>query len=894
MAINLSLATTIGVPAVGTIAGTSIQEVASVWDGANVHVFLAQNTATIAYYRFGQTAATGNLTSTTGTLTTPSGTISNVSAVLIGSTIHVIGTNPTTKTIQYWRVPTNATGAVGSPICSFSNGAAPTNSPNSNKIIYDGVNLHILASESNQVIYFRVDPGISANVTSVTATFSGITNPFRLDAVWEGSNIHLAVNASNANYYYRFAIDTTTNLTSPTINFTGGNNPNNVKIALGGGFLHVVASNFNTITYYRFTVTTVGTIGFTASVSVPSNAVGLAFFFDGTHLNVFENYGFSNTTFYFRFSTSVTSAQFSALVATTYSRNNGNWNFINVLWDGLYFHLFDLVIGQSSLSYTRSTQFDRRLTISQSLTLVVPASPIRRVASVLTLTGSVDGFSALFALRAGAAIPGLDYAFTATSDSAGTLNENFVYSGSAAEIAGDYRIVMGASRTLTLGTKGTYSDSFTLPSTGTLALSANTVITTEMVLVAGTTISGAYSLTIPYADPGLVLTNGATLIAPSIALNAPNFENGTRFYAARRQTFLIASASINTGGNTIALGNDLETGAAFAGRITNPATLAYVLLAAGAIKPTSTPQIESGNLYYVSANTSGVIQISESQGGAPLDFSTAGTNNGSGQVLIIVCATELINTTVSGGTGINQALTLPNNAQLEVAAQNIASGEATATTLFHRVLNWNSTTGATIAETFSLANNPDEIYNALIGEPIKSKRGLTVTITSTPSAVAGLAFDLSGNIEIDANAIVDASIAAPDAYLWMVSQRYTQAGIRFIRDQLIALSIMEFDLTGQLKIDNTADGIRNSPATPLVVFGNVYTAEGASIFADNTGSVRFEPFFVATSTGDGGFTSADRAQLAALNATLEDVGRFSEDALANAPSGSNSGFTGLV
>jgi hypothetical protein len=366
---------------------------------------------------------------------------------------------------------------------------------------------------------------------------------------------------------------------------------------------------------------------------------------------------------------------------------------------------------------------------------------------------------------------------------------------------------------------------------------------------------------------GITAGMGVTLETPQASLTVPAFEDGTRFYAARYQTFLVAASGISTGANTIALGHDMETGATFAGQITPPATLAYVLLASGATLPTSSPQLQSGNLYYVSANSSGVVQLSESEGGTALDFSAAGTNNGTGQTLIIVCTTQLINQIVSGGSGVTQALALPNNAKIEIAAQNVASGEAAATTLFSRVIAWNNTTGATIADTFSLANNPDPIYNELIGATITSKRGLAVTVTTTPSTVAGLSFDLSGNIELDANAIVDALIPAPDAYVWMIYQRYTQTGIRFIRNQLIALSIMEIDLTGQLRIDNTADGTRNSPATPLVILGNVYTAEGAEMYAPNTGTVRIEPFFVSdlTSAGDGSFTSDDRAKVEELH-----------------------------
>lgn len=391
-----------------------------------------------------------------------------------------------------------------------------------------------------------------------------------------------------------------------------------------------------------------------------------------------------------------------------------------------------------------------------------------------------------------------------------------------------------------------------------------------------------------------VVSGSVIVTEPSVALTAENFADDIRICTARYQTFIINSADINTSTDVITLGADNETGATFAGRTTTPATLAYLLAAPGATLPTTTPQIKNENLYYVVANSSGVVQISETEGGTAIDFTNTGTESG-GYLFSLTCTTELDNELISGGSGFSASYSLPDGALIDVAAQGIAADESTATTLFHRVVEWSSTAGASIADTFSLANNPDIIYGQLIGSTITSKRGVAITVTSAPSSVSGITFDLSGNIELDANAITNSTLYAPDAYVWSVYQRYTEDGIRFIRNQFEALSIMEFDFNGVLTIDNIADGVRNSPATPLIVLGNLYTS-AESIYAANSGTIRVEPFFVSdlTSAGDGSFTSEDRTQLDELYATLESSGIFSDAALANAPAGGGGGDATLA
>jgi hypothetical protein len=384
---------------------------------------------------------------------------------------------------------------------------------------------------------------------------------------------------------------------------------------------------------------------------------------------------------------------------------------------------------------------------------------------------------------------------------------------------------------------------------------------------------------------------------PPATLTWSGIADGARFFAARQQTFGIQSTDISTANNTISLGNDTETTSAFSGQITTPATLARLTLATGATIPTTSPQIVDGNLYYVVANTSGVIQISESEGGTAVTFSDDGTENGSNELFTLTCETELVNEVVS--SGVSSVLTLPEGALINTAAIHRASASS-CSTLFTRQLEWSTSTGATIADTFSATNNPDTIHNALVGTTIRSKSGLSVTVSSDGSTVAGLSFDLSGNIELDANAITDSIISFPDGYLWAKAMQATEAGIRFIRNQFTAVGIMDYRFE-KLRLDNVADGTRNSPATPLTCYGNVEpTVQGAGIIAEGSGTVHIIPFFVADieseiNTGSGLTTAQSNQLLALYNTTTAGTGAtvFSTDALQNAPSGSGLDAAGV-
>jgi hypothetical protein len=170
---------------------------------------------------------------------------------------------------------------------------------------------------------------------------------------------------------------------------------------------------------------------------------------------------------------------------------------------------------------------------------IIKSSPT----ATLTLSSEIDAYQALYILSAGSQFLSLQgsganpnysngeyypYAYTATDDTAGTLNENFTLSGSSAAITGNYRLTMASGTTLTLSGKATYSESFTLLSGSTLAIAQNTTLTGDLVLNSGTTVTraagatGDYTLTLPYSSGGITAGTGITIqgLAATLAVTS--------------------------------------------------------------------------------------------------------------------------------------------------------------------------------------------------------------------------------------------------------------------------------------------------------------------------------------------------------------------------------------
>jgi hypothetical protein len=469
------------------------------------------------------------------------------------------------------------------------------------------------------------------------------------------------------------------------------------------------------------------------------------------------------------------------------------------------------------------------------------------VGGVLTLAQSIPSLDFLSLMRSGAtqtasgfgvsgSIITFGYAVTNTGDSAISLAESFARTGSTVITDPNFSISMASGTVQTLGSAGTYDEPWDMLSGSILEITQNTILTSKFVLRPGVTVrsvGGAFALTIPYADPGVTLTGGATLITPQIRVVAANFADGVRAQVSHRQIFTIASTAINTTTDVLTLGND-SNGDAANFRTSSPNTLVRFSLSSGATMPTSSPQIIDGGLYYWKSGG----QLSIVEGGTAINFSTQGSGN-----FVLVAETEINNAAVSGGAGYSFTLTRSNNAQIRVKAAHWSelSGNASSSKFYDQVFAWSSTAGISILDTVSNAvvASKDAIHEQIVAlsslpleGTIKDATGAiitSITPANSGAAVTGLALALEGVGKIQMNATdVDGILAWQDLYLWGCYVRATEAGIRLASGSTFSASNIFNYVMSNLEFDNPS-------STTLAVVGGVGTsADGSSLVSSTT------------------------------------------------------------
>jgi hypothetical protein len=506
----------------------------------------------------------------------------------------------------------------------------------------------------------------------------------------------------------------------------------------------------------------------------------------------------------------------------------------------------DLFLLKDTLS--RAFYFDTDLNLrSPVLATTTPYSGkslFKPSGGTLTLSASTSSEDLAINLRAGATSTAsglgsnvLGWSVTASNNVLLTLGESLTITGGARVTDSDARFVMGSGTVLKLGTAGNYStEAFTVGSGRVLEIIGPTTIGPEFILQAGAivrSVGGAISLTIPYADPGVVLEGGATLITPQIRVVAANFADGVRAQVSHRQIFTISSTAINTSTDVLTLGND-SNGDAANFRTSSPNTLVRFSLTSGATIPTSSPQIIDGGLYYWKSGG----QLSIVEGGTAINFSTQGSGN-----FVLVAETEINNAAVSGGAGYSFTLTRSNNAQIRVKAAHWSelSGNASSSKFYDQVFAWSSTAGISILDTVNnaVAASQESIHEQIVAitslpleGPIKDATGATITSISpanSGAAVTGLALALEGVGKIQMNATdVDGILAWLDLYLWGCYVRATEAGIRLASATTFAASnIFNYVMTN---LEFT-----NPTSTPLAIVGGVGTSsDGSSLVSSTT------------------------------------------------------------
>ena len=411
--------------------------------------------------------------------------------------------------------------------------------------------------------------------------------------------------------------------------------------------------------------------------------------------------------------------------------------------------------------------------------------------------------------------------FLQTGDSEITLNQPLAFSGSTAAITGFYRVTMGVSQSVTLGSKSTYNDSITIPGTGILLLTQSTAITDDFILQSGCTVnkaagvSGSVTLTIPYVNPGLIVGTGVTISAPTATFSAPNINvgsNGETFSRVRcrlSQYFTFDFSTVSTSGNTITIAD-------------NAMPVGTQIMFMGEDLPQ--PLDRRAFYYVVTAGDS--FQISATPGGAVLDLTDTGTGTRS-----LWGTYELANTVVTSGgfssslSGVNegdqvlfQAIHLSDS-----SVGGVDPNEAIASKYFETTLQRNGLVVSTL-ERLEI----DEVHNAFAsasGVDGYSIRAEEFTVDPSNPALV--------QIDIDDP---DAQTTTDRAYLFYVYVQHTQLGIRVFRGYLVAENANTIKVLGELTVENV-----NLSARLTVGGALIYRADGKSWVATTGGTITHQP-----------------------------------------------------
>lgn len=362
---------------------------------------------------------------------------------------------------------------------------------------------------------------------------------------------------------------------------------------------------------------------------------------------------------------------------------------------------------------------------------------------------------------------------------------------------------------------------------------------------------------------------------PPTALSAPNLKDpdySINVVLLRQETFVLAdiSAAINTSTDVITLtGNNFT--------IVEPATFLTFIPQAGAVLPQADGgPIEALGLYFVKSVSGADVTLSRTEGGATLDFATAGSG-----AFVVRAWTEIDATTVDAGssTGYSVELTEPPGTTLLLKARGHQNEDlpATATEYLIREVAWNAA-AQSLPDSLSFAGQPDRIYNQITE---------ATEYTDDGEAVSGVSFDLDGTVQIDI--VGGGTLPTQNLYAWYVWYTSTHEGLRYVGRVVNALNAANFEVSNPVQIENVVNG------TLVTLTGGFIRREdgGALVFhaAGVSGSVVLAPDQLAVpytvSSGSGLSTTQNNWLSTLFDATTAGSGTtaFSTTALAAAPTG---------
>jgi hypothetical protein len=234
----------------------------------------------------------------------------------------------------------------------------------------------------------------------------------------------------------------------------------------------------------------------------------------------------------------ITSGGTSTSIAPFIDTSNRSNDFFVMMFGAFAYRIYS----SASIEFQPLATQSYLLFSSENGSILVNTNGIALTSStdIFTLDKTVSGLGDLW---------GRGY-WTRNTESNFELAADFDFQGTST-LTGDYSLdITGA---VTLGSRTTYNESITLTSAATLILNQDVELTEDFVLSAGTTVeaddnTGPYTLTIPYADPGLVLGTGVTIAAPTPTVTITGLIAGSevRIYEANTATEIAGIESSST------------------------------------------------------------------------------------------------------------------------------------------------------------------------------------------------------------------------------------------------------------------------------------------------------------------------------------------------------------
>jgi hypothetical protein len=479
---------------------------------------------------------------------------------------------------------------------------------------------------------------------------------------------------------------------------------------------------------------------------------------------------------------------------------------------------------------------------------------------------------------------------------------------------------LSASSTLTFVQNGDKSGVvYSIPATGTVLVASGETSLVGSTFASGAAInvsSGTATVTVSIGQSGNITAgSGVTIVESQAAYSADGLADGTQLYLAHVQQFTVSASDVDTGTNTIALGNDSNSQApAFASG--SPYTNVSITATAGATLPATNPQIVDGGRYYATISSGDITLFTKESdiSGTPITISAAGTDSG-GAVFTLRAETELVNKSVTGGSGASEVLSLSAGDRVIRKAIYWAStaGIATATPLYIQEFLWSTTAGISDPLEVGPSVELDTVHEQIVasttiqlGGNIRNASGTVVSelaaandgSTLDTSSAGPYSFALEGGggkVQVNASD-ADGLSLWQDLYIWGVWVASTTPGIRLINtNTAVAISSSNFTFAN-FEIDNT------SSTRLSIVGGNAQSADGSSLVAAiQTGSGGVNPnalslgTLLVFETGTGGLTSGESAILSSLDTRTARVDglivdnsgdEFTTKALTNAGGGS--------